>query len=535
MAVTYASPGVYVVEVKSGPQPIEATGTSLAAFIGITAEASIKKVDPNTGQILVDSSGKKVVVESRLKKPTLVTSWTQYTNIFGDFVSAGKAYLPDAVYGYFSNGGGPCYIISLRALDEMTATSSRAKAASVELPGTDGAPSLQIVAKETGVAGNAISVVIEAGEENTFSMKIGDETRTGLAMGTGGKTSVSTVRFRNVDITVVGSTPPKPDTYLLVGGADKATISDPGPLTVNDLMGDVNERLGLGGLEAEDQIRLVACPDVMTGYTGTAEDKKRVKAFQEAIINHCQHEQRRDRFAILDMPPKLNAQQALEWRTELGFDTSYAALYYPWIEVADYSDSPNTSRFVPPSGHLVGLYNRVDAERGIHKAPANETLYGAIGLQFSVSKGEQDVLNPVGVNCIRAFPERGIRVWGARTLSTTDGAWRYISVRRLFIMVETSLQNGMNWVVFEPNDRMLWAKIRRDVSSFLRTVWRSGALFGSTPEEAFYVKCDDELNPPEIRDLGQLIIEVGLAPVKPAEFVIFRVSQWAGANAEGDS
>ena len=156
------------------------------------------------------------------------------------------------------------------------------------------------------------------------------------------------------------------------------------------------------------------------------------------------------------------------------------------------------------------------------------------GKNTKVSKGDQDLLNPVGINCIRAFANRGIRVWGARTLSTTEGAWKYISVRRLFILVETSLQNGMQWVVFEPNDRMLWAKVRRDVSAFLRTVWRSGALFGSTPEEAFYVKCDDELNPPEIRDLGQLIIEVGLAPVKPAEFVIFRISQWAGANAESE-
>jgi len=179
---------------------------------------------------------------------------------------------------------------------------------------------------------------------------------------------------------------------------------------------------------------------------------------------------------------------------------------------------------------MVGIYNREDADRGVHKAPANAIVQGAIDVELLISKGEQDVLNPIGVNCIRSFPGRGIRVWGARTLSS-NGAWRYINVRRLFIMVEASMEVGLAWVVFEPNDSTLWAKVVRDVSSFLKVVWRSGALFGTTPDAAFYVKCDEELNPHEIRDLGQLIIEVGLAPVKPAEFVIFRISQWAGPDA----
>ncbi|MBQ6483153.1 MAG: phage tail sheath family protein, partial [Anaerolineaceae bacterium] len=147
------------------------------------------------------------------------------------------------------------------------------------------------------------------------------------------------------------------------------------------------------------------------------------------------------------------------------------------------------------------------------------------------TKGEQDTLNPNGVNCIRAFPGRGIRVWGARTLSS-DPAWRYINVRRLYNYVEKSIENGTQWVVFEPNDRALWSRVDRDITAFLRGVWRDGALFGNTPSEAFYVKVDDELNPPESRDLGRLIIEIGMCPVKPAEFVIFRISQWAGPNAE---
>jgi len=156
-----------------------------------------------------------------------------------------------------------------------------------------------------------------------------------------------------------------------------------------------------------------------------------------------------------------------------------------------------------------------------------------IDLEINVNLAEQGMLNPIGINCIRKFPGRGIRVWGARTLALTDPSWRYINVRRLFNYVEASIERATQWVVFEPNDPILWGKIRRDVNSFLRTVWLSGALFGNTPDEAFYVKCDLELNPPETRDLGYLFIEMGLAPVKPAEFVVFRISQWAGPNAEG--
>jgi phage tail sheath protein FI len=217
---------------------------------------------------------------------------------------------------------------------------------------------------------------------------------------------------------------------------------------------------------------------------------------------------------------------------EVNYDTSHAALYYPWIKIADLSSPTGGSKFVPPSGHVVGIYNRTDGERGVHKAPANEVVLGATDLELNITKGEQGVLNKLGINCIRSFPGRGIRVWGARTLSS-DGSWRYINVRRLFNQVGSSLDTGLQWVVFEPNDHNLWAKVRRDINAFLRVIWRSGALFGVAPEDAFYVKCDEELNPHEIRDLGQLIIEVGMAPVKPAEFVILRLSQWAGANSEG--
>lgn len=508
MATTYLSPGVYVEEVDRGTKPIQAVGTSTAAFIGITAEASRKAIDPATGE--------RVVVEDRLNKATLVTNWTQFVDVFGDFTSG--AYLPEAVYGYFANGGGACYVTSLRALKEGA---DNVKAAEITIPSKSKGNSFTVRAKAAGPGGNELAVTIKHSGEEAFNMSVGSETRGGLTMKKG-ENYVGDAEFSAVEIVSPGSNMPEEGSFQLSGGGMP-------PLSAQDFIGDPAERTGLGGLESLDDVRLVACPDVMAGYDGSPSERERIKMIQDAMITHC--ERMRYRFAVLDAPPGLNAQQAAEWRSYINFDSSYAALYYPWIRIADLSGSGSTTRLVPPSGHVVGLYNRSDADRGVHKAPANDVLMGAIDLELQISKGEQDVLNPLGVNCIRSFPGRGIRVWGARTLSS-DGAWRYVNVRRLFILVEASLDAGMQWVVFEPNDRTLWAKVRRDVKSFLKVIWRSGALFGNTPDEAFYVKCDDELNPPEIRDLGQLIIEVGLAPVKPAEFVIFRLTQWAGANAE---
>ncbi|MCI0726876.1 MAG: phage tail sheath subtilisin-like domain-containing protein, partial [Chloroflexi bacterium] len=511
------SPGVYVEEVDRGIKPIQAVGTSMAAFVGITAEASRKAIDPATGE--------RLPVESRLNKATLVTNWTQFSDIFGGFVAG--AYLPDAVYGYFANGGGPCYVTSLRALNEGDGSVSAAQATIPSGKGT----SFKVRARTAGPGGNNLKVAVKhdpSSEEGkapeTFTLTVGSQSRSGLSMKKGGS-YVGDAQFEAVAISDAGGAGALPDegTYELAGGGWQ-------PLTAADFIGDASERTGLGGLEAHDDIRLVIGPDVMAGYDGSDEAKERVKMVQEATIAHC--ERMRYRFAVLDAPPGLNAQQAKEWREYVNFDSSYAAMYYPWIQVADLSGSGSTTKFVPPSGHIVGVYNRSDAERGVHKAPANEVVRGAIDLEIGLSRGEQDTLNPIGVNCIRAFPGRGIRVWGARTLSS-DGAWRYVNVRRLFILVEASMDAGLQWVVFEPNDSNLWARVRRDVTSFLRVVWRSGALFGVSEDQAFYVKCDEELNSQEIRDMGQLIIEVGMAPVKPAEFVIFRISQWAGANAEG--
>jgi uncharacterized protein len=522
MAVTYASPGVYVEEVEKGTKPIGAVGTSIAAFVGITAEASRKAIDPETGA--------RAPVESLLNRATLVTNWTQFNDIFGGFVDG--AYLPEAVYGYFANGGGPCYVTSLRALNEAGA---EAATASATIPGAGRGNAFSVSARTAGPSGNELRVTIKhdaepKGEEDekesgpqTFTMSVGSQSRSGLSMKKSESNYVGDASFDAVTIGDVGSAMPQEGTYELSGGGMEA-------LGVEDFTGDPADRTGFGGLEALDEVRLILCPDLMAGYDGSDAAKERIKSVQSALIAHC--EKMRYRFAVLDTPSGLNAQQAREWREYLNFDSSYAALYYPWLVVPNLSgDGGSTTRLVPPSGYVVGVYNRSDAERGVHKVPANEVVRGAVDVELQLSKGEQDVLNPVGVNCIRAFPGRGIRVWGGRTLSS-DGAWRYVNVRRLFNMVGASLDQGLQWVVFEPNNQTLWAKVRRDITSFLRVVWRSGALFGTTPEQAFYVKCDEELNPHEIRDLGQLIIEVGLAPVKPAEFVILRLSQWAGADAE---
>jgi phage tail sheath protein FI len=236
-----------------------------------------------------------------------------------------------------------------------------------------------------------------------------------------------------------------------------------------------------------------------------------------------------NRMVLLDPPPEFTKpQQVVEWLSRFNRRSMFAALYYPWIKVANPRDRGNPI-LVPPCGHVMGVWARTDETRGVYKAPANEVPRGVIGLGYETNFREQELLNPLGINCIRTFPNRGIRIWGARTLVEPDKTeWRYISVRRLISYIEKSIELGTQWVVFEPNDEDLWARVRRTVSNFLERIWREGALFGSSPQQAFYVKCDEELNPPETRILGRLYIEVGVCPVRPAEFVIFRVSQWNG-------
>ena len=264
-------------------------------------------------------------------------------------------------------------------------------------------------------------------------------------------------------------------------------------------------RTGLKAFEDVDEINIVCAP----GQTDPA--------ITDAVLSHC--ENMRYRFAILDAPEVI--EKGGVDKLPKPRDSKYGAYYFPWIEVYDPIKG---NIYQPPSGYMAGVYARSDGERGVHKAPANELVRGALGLRYNITKGEQDILNPKGINCIRSFTNRGIRVWGARTISS-DASWRYINVRRLFNMVEQSIELGTQWVVFEPNDQRLWKRVTRDLSAFLMRLWRQGALFGATPEQAFYVKCDDETNPPEVIDAGQMIVEIGMCPVKPAEFVIFRIGQ----------
>lgn len=293
------------------------------------------------------------------------------------------------------------------------------------------------------------------------------------------------------------------------------------------LAGDAKGRKGLDLLEAVDEVAIVAAP----GLTDAAS--------YDALLSHC--EKLRDRVAILDGPGRAASVQELtqvatvqrpddEAHAPAGglrprqSDGGYGAFYYPWITIQD-PFNPGKVIDVAPSGHMAGIYARTDALRGVHKAPANELIRGALGVAMRITHQEQETLNPNGVNCIRFFQNEGIRVWGARTVAASSSEWRYVNVRRLFNMIEESIARSTRWVVFEPNDTSLWKAIRRDVGAFLMLIWRQGALMGRTPEQAFFVKCDEETNPREVIDAGQVVILVGIAPVKPAEFVIFRIGQ----------
>ncbi|MFP4346113.1 MAG: phage tail sheath family protein [Anaerolineales bacterium] len=537
----YLSPGVYVEEIDRGAKPIEGAGTAMPVFVGFTEKAVVE-----------DRVDGEVIRRDVRGKAQLVTNWSQFVGTFGDFVEG--ALLPYAVYGYFQNGGGRCYVISVKTIPKAQAP----------LLNADGKPQLAIRAKQAGFDGLNLRVKVDApeppketkkggkkGEEEvdvaeapSFTVTVESEKVTG-----GWQTKevreatlveeVNEEGQKRVAVTYKDDKQPElieilipeaempleklwPRTQEQSLKIDNKVLAPPAP---SDFRGDVAERTGIEGLAELDDATMLVVPDLMTPMPGQQSvDLDTIKAVQSMMISHC--ELMGDRVAILDAPLGMKPAEVKKWRMDIaGYDTSYAALYYPWIEISDpLTDRP---KLVPPAGHMAGVWARSDNTRGVHKAPANEILRGATGLEYNVTKGEQDVLNPIGVNCIRAFPGRGIRAWGARTLSS-DPSWRYINVRRLFNYVKKSIERGTQWVVFEPNEPRLWARVRNAVSSFLTIVWREGALFGLTPSQAFYVKCDEELNPPESRDLGRLIVEIGMAPVKPAEFVIFRISQWAG-------
>ena len=275
---------------------------------------------------------------------------------------------------------------------------------------------------------------------------------------------------------------------------------------------------GLRTAAAMDTIDLVCVPDIpwLISTTLPAVDRSAVQAAQVAVLNHC--DAAGDRLAILDPWPAAAPEEVLQQRR--GFSSANAALYYPWVKVA--GGPVQTRRFVPPCGHIAGVYARSDRRVGVHKAPANEVLEGVLDLEVALTDAQQDKLNPEGVNCLRAFPGRGIRVWGARTLSR-DPAWVYVNVRRLFLTAGRWIDRHMAGVAYEPNEPRLWARISRELTTYFDSLFRHGALKGSTPQEAYYIKCDADTNPPETREAGTVITEIGLAPAVPAEFVVVRI------------
>jgi phage tail sheath protein FI len=505
---TYLSPGVYVEEVEAGSRPIEGVGTAVAAFIGLAERGPVNQ-------------------------PTLVTNWTQFTQSFGDFVSG--AYLAHAVYAYFLNGGGSCYVVRIGANGDSSAEQPKALPPAPEAE----VGSFRVKAVEEAAGGPEIQVEVadpvgENPPEDSFRLVVyrGGEVAESYDALTAkrGKEYLATAVKHSTLITVEETARgplARPENQRVTLVAPPPQPVEAKHLGPEDYVGDAADRTGFSGLEAVDEVTMVAVPDLMSAYQLGALDLESVQAVQLAMIAHC--ELMGDRLAILDPPPGLSPQQVKEWRVDkAGYDSKYAALYYPWVKVFDPATSTNV--FVPPSGAMAGIWARNDDSRGVHKAPANEVVRGAIALDVQLTKGEHDMLNPIGVNCVRIFPGRGIRVWGARTLSS-DPAWRYLNVRRLFNYLEESILNGTQWVVFEPNDDALWARIRRTISAFLVNEWRKGALFGLTPDEAFYVKCDRETNPAESIDAGIVTCEVGVAPVKPAEFVVFRLAQFSGGTS----
>jgi phage tail sheath protein FI len=519
----YLSPGVYVEEVEAAARPIEGVGTAVAAFVGLTAEGP-------------------------MNEPVLVTNWTQFTSTFGEPVPG--TYLGQAVHGYFMNGGGQAYVVRVGgpngaqpstnghkpaaltgriATAELKARADETRPAYVAraLTAGDSPVSVEITDAPEGAPEDTFKVVVRSGDiEEVFDSVSTRRGRTNVVTAVNQMSKLIQLEEvsgqlpdrRPANSVVTLAADPTP-----IDGAEDSSVARP-----DDYVGSAADRTGFGGLEAIDGITMVCVPDLMAAYQAGAIDADGVHAVQNAMIAHC--ELMGDRMAILDAPPDLMPQQVHDWRVNtVGHDSKFAALYYPWLKVVNPTDGK--TQLIPPSGHMAGIWARNDVTRGVHKAPANEVIRGVIGVANSITRAEHDLLNPAGINCIRAFPGRGVRVWGARTLSS-DPSWRYINVRRLYNYVESSLRSGTQWVVFEPNDKDLWQRLIRTIRAFLYRVWLDGGLFGDTVDQAFYVKCDDETNPSETIEAGQLICEIGLAVVKPAEFVVFRLAQTpAGVGA----
>ncbi len=513
----YLSPGVYVEEVSSGVKPISGVGTSVGAFVGIAEKGVIGKA-------------------------VLVTNWSQFKNEFGGFIP--NAYLAYAVYNFLSEGGTSCYVVR--------AASDKATLSSAVIKDTAGGELLKVSARSQGAWGNRISVELgqsSNGQEGGFKISVkyreastfkdeyvGEEVSGQLVeefdnlLITNVEEKINEISaFVNVELLVPLTMLVDNDVVPNLENLEKVPafttaelylLNGKDGLSGIDFIGNSDNKMGLHAFDVVDDINIVAIPDLA--------DIPGNRSFILDALNYCKL--RKDCMFIVDPPHGLTPQEVKQFKDGAGqfvgntLNSSYGAIYYPWVFIND--PLTGKSKLVPPSGCIAGTYAYVDASRGVHKAPAGITdgyLDSVVGIETVVTKAEQELLNPAGINVIRSLPE-GICVWGARTLSA-DSEWLYVNIRRLLMYIEESVDKGSQWAVFEPNDPSLWSKVKRNLTAFLSRVWRDGALYGSSQEEAFFVKVDEENNPPAVRDAGQLIIEVGVAPVKPAEFVIIRVSQ----------
>jgi uncharacterized protein len=514
----YLSPGVYVEEIELGPRPLEGVSTSTAGFLGETLRGPLE--------------------------PRLVTGFEQFKRLYGGYLPVDVSNLPFAVDGFFKNGGQRCFIGRIAADD----------AAAMTFTHNDW---IRISAIGPGTWGNRIAAKIENGSlqqeeqpltrfkltvmywdiappsepliDPTDPTQITDPNRReptllevydNLSADPASIDFLETVINGNSSLIRIEQIAAVAPTILQLNLlADNGT--DGSPLNIEDYQGrelpplpdGTVYRTGLLGFEQVDEISIVIAPDHHEIVDLTAE-----------LITHCT--QMRDRFAILHSVPSDNTLARIP-EVRPPQDTTYAAFYFPWIKV--FNPLINQDSRIPPSGHIAGIYAKTDIERGVFKAPANEVVVGARSVDLQITKREQDILNPRGVNCIRVFPSRGIRVWGARTASTNT-LWKYINVRRYFLYLAESIDQGMQGIVFEPNDERLWARVKQTITQFLITEWRSGALMGLKAEEAFFVKVDRTTMTQADIDNGRLICIIGVAVVKPAEFVIFRLAQFQGGS-----
>jgi phage tail sheath protein FI len=511
----YLTPGVYIEEIERGPRPIEGVPTNTAAFLG----------EAERGPLW----------------PRLVTSYNDYLRWFGSVFAPDK-YLPHASAGFFTNGGSRLYVC--RIVGDAATTASKVFGdftISAVGPGAWGKNVwVQIAASSTTDKNKnpigfrlqlAYWSVLPAQPFDPFDPKnrtqlpwpqwiedYDDLTVDPLSSNyfdkrlrdTDTNQSLSALIAMQANVASPAMPAVTPGSFLDQNGTDDAN-----PLGADDFVGlKNNARQQLQGLQ---QLELDAFREVALVYAPYPHDNQNDIAV--AIIDHCE----RMRFRVAALDCALHDEPSdMDPRADIPADTSYAAYYAPWIVISDPLSGARVD--VPPGGHVLGIYARSDDQRGVFKAPANEVVNGALDVYFNINDATQGVMNPRGVNAIRKFPDRGIRVWGARTLSS-NALWKYVSVRRLFVFLEHSIYNGTQWVVFEPNDDRLWARVKDTIRLFLRSQWRQGALFGRTEDEAFFITCDRTTMSQDDILNGRLICEIGIAPVRPAEFVIFRIFQ----------